>query len=68
MPVSSLLISDAFKSGLQQAKINSLEELIQLPITELINLKWFTSELLEELTELIITARDNGQSIDRDKK
>lgn len=68
MPVSSLPISDAFKSGLQQAKINSLEELIQLPITELINLKWFTSELLEELTELIITARDNGQSIDRDKK
>jgi hypothetical protein len=52
-PVATLPVSDHFKKAMEKQDIKTLEEIMTMPVSELVNLKWFTKEILEELEDLL---------------
>lgn len=52
-PIPALPVSEHFKKAMEKHDIHTLEEIMDLPIAELVNLKWFTKEILEELEDLL---------------
>jgi hypothetical protein len=52
-PIALLPVSNHFKEVMGKQDIKTLEEIVNIPITEVANLKWFTDEILAELSELL---------------
>ncbi|MES2329583.1 MAG: hypothetical protein V4539_08275 [Bacteroidota bacterium] len=52
-PVAVLPVSEDFKEAMKKEDIKTLEEIIDIPIAELVNYRWFTKEVLEELEDLL---------------
>jgi hypothetical protein len=57
-PIALLPVSKHFKEVMGKQDIKTLEEIINIPITEAVNLKWFTDEILVELAELLFKNKD----------
>jgi hypothetical protein len=57
-PIALLPVSAHFKEVMGKQDIKTLEEIVNMPITEVVNLKWFTDEILAELTELLFKNKD----------
>lgn len=60
--IDSLPLSEDFKNATIQQGYHTLNEIMSMPITELVNLKWFTSEMLKELGEFIYETRNDENS------
>jgi hypothetical protein len=52
-PIALLPVSNHFKEVMGKQDIKTLKEIVSIPITEVANLKWFTDEILAELSELL---------------
>ena len=60
IPVILLPLSEGFKAVMASQDINTLGEIMRMPLTELVNLKWFTTEILEELSEFLFRLREEA--------
>jgi hypothetical protein len=60
--IASLSLSDNFKKATLEHGHYTLNGIMNMPVTELAAMKWFTREMLEELAEFMLHIR-NGQSI-----
>jgi DNA-directed RNA polymerase alpha subunit len=52
-PIASLPVSERFKEAMDRQGIKTLDELVGMPLTDVVNLKWFTDEILDELSALL---------------
>jgi hypothetical protein len=57
-PIAMLPVSKHFKEVMGKQDIKTLEEIVNIPITEVANLKWFTDEILAELADLLFKNKD----------
>lgn len=58
--IASLELSDEFKNTMRKQGFYTLNEIMSLPLTQLVKMTWFTREMLEELSEFIFNARNTG--------
>ena len=56
--IASLNLSEQFKKITRKEGFYTLNDIMNLPIRQLINMKWFTREMLEELSEFIFQERN----------
>lgn len=57
LPIDDLSVSDNFKNISKANGFNTLKQLLDTPLTDLLQMQWFTNEMLQELTDLL-TRRD----------
>ncbi len=53
LPIDHLSVSDNFKSISKANGFITLKQLLDTPLTELLQMEWFTNDMLEELTALL---------------
>ena len=52
-PFDSMELSEAFKHTARLHGYNTLEDILTMPLTELVQKDWFTSSMFEELAALV---------------
>ncbi|MDB5211300.1 MAG: hypothetical protein JWQ30_2127 [Sediminibacterium sp.] len=63
-PIYLLPLSENFKKLTIQKGYRTLNEIMSMPIRELMSLNWFTSDMLGELGEFIYDTRNNTGGVD----
>ena len=53
LPIDDLSLSDNFKNISKANGFFTLKQLLDTPLTELLQMQWFTNGMLEELTTLL---------------
>jgi DNA-directed RNA polymerase alpha subunit len=61
--IASLELSDEFKKTMRRQGFYTLNDIMSLPLTQLVKMKWFTKEMLEELSEYIFNARNRHTGV-----
>lgn len=56
--IASLELSEAFKDAMRKQGFYTLNEIMSLPLTQLVKMNWFTKEMLEELSYYMFQARN----------
>lgn len=56
-PIAMLPVSNHFKEVMKKQDIKTLEEIVNIPVTDVANFKWFTDEILAELAEILFKNR-----------
>lgn len=57
-PIKSLRLSPEFKERTALHHYDTLAEIMNLPLIELVAMKWFSRDLLEELSEFMYNLRN----------
>ena len=55
--IASLDLSDSFKEAMRREGFYTLNEIMDLPLKQLVKMTWFTKAMLEELSQYIFNAR-----------
>ncbi len=62
-PVAQLPVSEHFKEVMGEQGIKTLDDIVRIPVTDLANTKWFTNEVLMELSELLLQNKKETKRI-----
>ncbi len=57
LPIADLSVSDAFKKSAQANGFTTLQQMLDIPLTELVKMEWFRRDILDELMELLKSAK-----------
>jgi DNA-directed RNA polymerase alpha subunit len=57
--IASLDLSDTFKQTMWKEGFHTLNDIMSLPLRQLVNMKWFTKEMLEELAEFMFHSQND---------
>ncbi|MES2329585.1 MAG: DNA-directed RNA polymerase subunit alpha C-terminal domain-containing protein [Bacteroidota bacterium] len=61
--IASLQLSEEFKNAMRKHGFYTLNEIMSLPLKQLVKMTWFTKEMLEELSQFIFNARNAGSEL-----
>jgi DNA-directed RNA polymerase alpha subunit len=56
--IASLDMSEGFKNIMRKEGFFTLNEIMSLPLKQLVKMTWFTKDMLEELSQYIFNARN----------
>jgi nicotinamide mononucleotide (NMN) deamidase PncC len=53
LPLAAVGMSEAFTRTAMMYEYNTLSDILAIPLTELIQKEWFTTDMLEELAQVV---------------